>query len=216
MKLNNTKKAIISAIAGAALLAGTAGTFALWQDTEAIGNQTIVTGNLELSLSGDSWNYINRLGYGTSGYGSTQAITPATIWTTADRLVPGTQIQQTLSADVTLVGTDLVAELRINGQPITINGDGYLINGSTPTQLRADINVEGATLVDGVHRLTPADVEAPDNTITITLTVTFVPHQDARTPYDTEFTAYVWNALTNVTSTNPVPPATLSLTQVVG
>lgn len=38
--MNNRKKAIVSAVAGAALLAGTATTFALWQDTAALGAES--------------------------------------------------------------------------------------------------------------------------------------------------------------------------------
>jgi len=106
--MNTRKKAIVSAVAGAALLAGTGATFALWQDSSDLDGGfdaiTIHVGELNLANIASETNQVTL---GTADDG-----------TVAFRWVPGDWLTSTITIDlpaqadlVTYAGDNMVWEL---------------------------------------------------------------------------------------------------------
>jgi len=111
-------KGLVALGASAALLAGTAGTFALWYDTQAIGiaNNDIATGDLRLAGDGDgTWHWRNVSNETHVGKVGT-AIAAST------KLVPGDAVKFVWDEDaitLTRTGDTLVANLYLEGHKVT-------------------------------------------------------------------------------------------------
>jgi alternate signal-mediated exported protein len=127
------KKAIIGLVASAALLGGTAGTFALWFDSAALAADVnaISTGNLAVAGSDDgSWVWTNTSTPVTGLIGTAVG--------SNDLLVPGDAVTWNFDLsgiDPTLKGSTIVANLYLDGL-------GY-ITGADITPLVVQVNGQG-------------------------------------------------------------------------
>lgn len=101
--MNRKAKGAVAVGAGAILLLGGLGSYALWSDTAAGGAGTIETGDLALSCPVGSWTDIS---YATGDL----TVTPA-----SDSMVPGDVWKYSGNCTVTLVGKNLTAELSVSG-----------------------------------------------------------------------------------------------------
>ena len=106
--MNNKKKSLVSAIAGAALLAGTAGTFALWQDSAAFGADVIQSGvlSVEAELTWDDPEI--------------------------EFFVPTDIRRGQAEVTIDLRGDNLTAHLSIAGFEVTLEEDGSDLVASAP------------------------------------------------------------------------------------
>jgi len=156
-KMKKTTKSILGVAAIATLFAGTAGTFALWYDTAALGAETdaVSTGDLRLtdeSLGEWVWSHVSH-----ETDGITVDVTP--LDSENDLLVPGDAVKFLWSedaADITLAGTTLVAELYLDGvdgedglqqrltEPLIVMVDGEQVDATTSFLI---------TVADGVATL---------------------------------------------------------------
>src|SRR4051812_43560391 len=101
--MNKLMKAAIAGAAGIALLAGGAGTFAVWNSTASIGsNSTISSGNLAITANNN----------GTWKAGTT-TLTSAQL--AAYRLVPGKTLTYTQTLNIVATGDGLTATLTNDG-----------------------------------------------------------------------------------------------------
>jgi alternate signal-mediated exported protein len=102
--MRNKTKGWIAGGLGATLLLGTAGTFALWSDTETIGGADVTGGTFELTADDISWELRPLAGEGTASVPD-EGVT----------LVPGVQLHGEVSdgIQVDLEGDLLVADLQI-------------------------------------------------------------------------------------------------------
>ncbi|MFB2555346.1 alternate-type signal peptide domain-containing protein [Herbiconiux liangxiaofengii] len=96
--MNRVAKGAVAAGAAAVLLAGGAGTFALWSDQATVAGGTITAGHLSLDITGGQWSDIS------SG-------TPTTFDPEFDEIVPGDVVQYTATAVVEGDGKNLQAQL---------------------------------------------------------------------------------------------------------
>jgi alternate signal-mediated exported protein len=112
--MRNKKKAIIAAVAGAAIMAGTGGTFALWFDQAALGSNvdSIATGNLDLTVG----NVEGRWVWTEVSNSASSALVDNAV-TFDGNLVPGDQIKWEWTAsdiDLFLTGDTIVANLYLD------------------------------------------------------------------------------------------------------
>ena len=158
-------KGLVALGATAAILTGTAGTFALWHDTAALGTGTdqIATGNLALTgAPSGSWQWEN-VSHGTL---------PNNLAFTGDssKLVPGDAVKYVWGASqptITLVGDTIVANLYLDGLQITPSDLAPLVvvvNGEKATEA-----VSGGILIPGITATTisSANIQSELPTITI-------------------------------------------------
>lgn len=100
--MNKATKGAIAAGAAGILLLGGAGTFALWEDTDAIDPAVISTGVLTLGVAAGEWKDV------------TAPLTPVSIAEIADfDIVPGDTVTYTAPVTVTTEGDNLDAEFKI-------------------------------------------------------------------------------------------------------
>ncbi|EGD54972.1 alternate-type signal peptide domain-containing protein [Gordonia neofelifaecis] len=100
--MNKVTKGALAAAAGAAILAGGAGTMAAWNSTvNGTGGGTISAGSLNVTQQEGTgvWKWVG-------GSKNNQAVDFAN-----DKIVPGDKIAYTATYDVQLVGTNLKADL---------------------------------------------------------------------------------------------------------
>ena len=121
---------MVSAIAGAALLAGTAGTFALWQTSDALGADFIRTGNMTLSVD---WDVDNDIEF----------------W------VPTDSVEGTVNIDVHLLGDNLKAELTL--AEIT-DEEGDVITPAVALEVSGDDLVASFGFTNGLLDATLEDI----------------------------------------------------------
>jgi len=136
--MNKKTKGLVSLAAGAALMFGGAGTFALWFDTAAFGagDSAIVTGQLDLADAQDGlwrWDQVS--------HPDSIDLIDAAFDPDADTLVPGDALRYAWNDDedaaANLVGTTIVASLYLRGKFIT------------PAELYPLVLLVGATPVIG-------------------------------------------------------------------
>jgi alternate signal-mediated exported protein len=116
--MKNKKKAWIAGAAGAVLLMGAGGTFAVWTDSARIVDG-VVTGHLAVAADSLHWTET------TSEHDIGEALTSFPI-------VPGDVLEGTGTVSTTLVGLNLRGELRVTG------GDAM------PEPLTAQVQLAGA------------------------------------------------------------------------
>ncbi|MBY4570885.1 hypothetical protein ACN95_12760 [Gordonia sihwensis] len=98
--MNKVTKGALAAAAGAAILAGGAGTMAAWNSNVTTDGGTVTAGQLNLtSVDAGSWKWI----------GGSKDGQPFN--TASDRLVPGDTVRYTATYKITAVGTNLTATL---------------------------------------------------------------------------------------------------------
>ncbi|QRY62020.1 alternate-type signal peptide domain-containing protein [Gordonia sp. PDNC005] len=118
--MNKVTKGALAAAAGAAILAGGAGTMAAWNSNVGTNGGTVTAGQLNLtSVDAGSWKWVG-------GAKDGQAFVPAT-----DRLVPGDTVRYTATYKITAVGTNLTATLTPSLGGVTGDLSSYLT--ATPT-----------------------------------------------------------------------------------
>jgi len=180
MKLNKRTKALVTLAAGAALLTGTAGTFALWYDVAPLTGAVdeIHTGDLHLTgAPTGAWYWANQ------SYGTDKVGTPFT--GTASRLVPGDGVKYvwgTNQPTIHLQGDTIVANLYLDGFQVTpadlaplvvlVGGlpadttvtGGLMLSGITATNI-SNQNIQAAlpqvTIGFPLHRATPGAAVTP-------------------------------------------------------
>lgn len=109
--MNKAAKAGIAAAIAGILLLGSAGTYALWQDTQTVNAGTVSTGTLKLELGtpAGSWQDVSA-----DVAGAPVPFNPAT-----DKLVPGDTLKFTQPVKVTATGKNLAAQLTIDKTSLT-------------------------------------------------------------------------------------------------
>ena len=129
--MKNINKAIAAGALGVALLAGTAGTFATWSDSENLNVGNIVTGNLGVTLGwANGWQVRTANGQ-VAVTGALQNHT----------FVPGQSAWRNLRITPELVGLT-INDVTITTDKGTMNLDenGYVLNSEgQPTALRFEI-----------------------------------------------------------------------------
>ena len=102
--MNRKSKGAIAVGAGAILLLGGMGSYALWSDEEEVAGGNITAGDFGLACPAGTWTDISgNMNGGTS-------IDPAT-----DLMVPGDTWRYNASCTVTATGKNLTAELSVTG-----------------------------------------------------------------------------------------------------
>jgi len=168
-------KGLISALAGAALLAGTAGTFALWYDTAAMDTATdqIQTGDLRIKGEGEgSWKWVN-VSQGT--------VPTAAFVGSASELVPGDGVQYVWgSDDIELIkdGDTLLANLYLDGVQVAWEALAPLV---VVVGTGDEAVVVDAQLADSVGGLVISGVETTDDVAAALpiITIGFPLHYDS-------------------------------------
>lgn len=140
----NTKGAI-AAGAAALLLAGGAGTYAAWSDSESLAGGTVTSGHLR----------ITETGAGTWTWADDSAFNPAT-----DRIVPGDVVEYTASYKLEVSGKNLVASLT------------PALGGVGVTGLGEYLTVASASDTTGID-LSNITVANNNATVAVTTTITF-------------------------------------------
>lgn len=100
--MNRKTKGALAAGAGAVLLLGGVGSYALWNDTENLGGSSIDTGNLALTCTAGGWT-----DQSSDGVGGT-TVHPAT-----DLMVPGDTWQYKGTCTPTATGKNMNAWLKV-------------------------------------------------------------------------------------------------------
>lgn len=157
-------KGLVAAAAGAALLAGSASTFALWFDTAALGaaGDTVATGRLALGDDvGGAWTWLRRSDNGLENLGNSIAANT--------EIVPGDAVQYVWDAEdiaIILSGDTLIANLYLDGVgyinpaniaplTLTISGDDWEIG--PVSQIGNYGGVGGFLLIPGLRAATAPD-----------------------------------------------------------
>lgn len=146
-------RAAVAGAAGVLLLTGGGGTFAVWSDTAALGNDTTITsGTLALEPSGQAaWTDARGTVIDPAGY----------------VVVPGDTLTYTEDLTIRATGDHLAATLTTNLAAPTVTGDA---------ELAAALRRSAVFTVDGVpyERLEVPITSADDGaTLTVELSVTF-------------------------------------------
>ena len=185
--LNKKTKGLISAVAGASLLFGTAGTFALWYDQALFGAtaDAIQTGDLELrTVAGSRWEWsqVSNLVEGGPTVGSPYRgeatmiqVEGVDVTLPAQQIVPADELtyEIVLAADdaIHLVGDTLLANLILED-----NRTGATL--TLPDYLTATFTHNGAPVAENV----PLEVEDGDSfAVTIAFTSDIVDNDTRAT-----------------------------------
>jgi alternate signal-mediated exported protein len=106
--MNKLVKGSIAGAAGIALLLGGAGTFALWNDSAAVTNATVSTGELSITAAAaQTWADISTKGSPATA----STLNGGTFDPAAHKLVPGDTITATQSVTINASGKNLLAKL---------------------------------------------------------------------------------------------------------
>jgi len=149
--VNKKTKGIVAAAAGAALLAGSGATFALWYDTVALGTSgdSIQTGTLALSggdLEGQwIWNAVS--------HENSNALIETETPLGNSELVPGDAVKWAWGADdiaLTLIGKTLEAELILDGTFTATRDD------ISPLTVQVGTNHPTSSLQDALDQINDA------------------------------------------------------------
>lgn len=150
--MNKKTKGAIAAGAAALLLAGGAGSFALWSDTENVVGGTVTSGHLQF-VEGST------TGAWYKGIDTTEANKITDI--AAYRIVPGETLTYKATAGVQAEGTNLSATLELTG--------GNVADGSGFTWAATAVTVDGNALTG--NTITPND--GTTQNVVVTKSVTF-------------------------------------------
>lgn len=116
-KPNRALKAAAAGALGVALLAGLGTTFAKWYEEMPIGDSSMQSGHLDMTVENARWIDVNH---------GNQPIDESTF-----RMVPGDKLQYTADVTPDLVGDNLVATLKVNTDE-TVSGDlAQIVNVTT-------------------------------------------------------------------------------------
>lgn len=138
--MNKKTKGIVAGAAGAAILLGTAGTFALWTDTTTAPGAVVTGGQLEISAGATTWTWSDISG--AQGAVSNQPATETI------RLVPGVELKGTTVITPEIVGDHLIADLSATTGTAAV-----------PAWLEVTWTLDGVALTSGTTAvLTPANV----------------------------------------------------------
>lgn len=158
--MNKATKGAIAAGAAGILLAGGAGTFALWTDSDTVNAGTVSTGALSMTVGDGMW---------------TETATPAVeiIDIANFEIVPGDSLTYTTAITVVAEGENLQAELTVPTSLVaTITADGGA--PAAEQNLAIDMDID-STQVAGivVDGNTVSFDQAQSYTIPVTVTVDF-------------------------------------------
>lgn len=148
-------KGSIAAAAGITLLAGGAGTFALWNQNAAISAQQLTSGFFTLTPGTD----------GVWKNGSTP------ITASSYKIVPGTTLTYTQTLTVVATGDDLVADLTWSGLTGTNTLSSYVVSTLAATS-------PSATDVSAAHDGSRLRFSPGTSVVTAKVTVNFDDHGD--------------------------------------
>jgi len=127
--MKNLKKTVAAGVIGVTILAGTAGTFATWQHSDAVQAGTINTGDLSVTL--------RTVGTWTSDMNGRRYPSLSDVI-----FVPGEQVRTPLRGQVEATGltlNDVTLTSSTRGD-LAINEAGYLLReDGTPSQLRFEL-----------------------------------------------------------------------------
>jgi alternate signal-mediated exported protein len=189
--MNNLKKTVAAGVVGIALLAGTAGTFATWQNSDSAAVGTLATGDLSISANVGDWFLINANGGNISQATAGTGIVVRSSNLSDLLLVPGR------GARAELFGIVETRGLTINDVVVTSQGiDLDLVDGFLPgTNLRFTIeNEEIPTGISGINGTNGAD----RNGFRTFLRVDFV-RDSAEHMYDNDFSQNLGDLKVTVT-----------------
>jgi len=129
--MRNLNKTVAAGVLGVALLAGTAGTFATWQNDASVPAGTIVTGNMDVALEWANTWYI-RTPNGNIPAGADLSTHP---------LIPGQSAYRNLRIIEDLTGLTINdVTLKTEWGSLNLDKDGYLLRADgTRSQLRFTI-----------------------------------------------------------------------------
>ncbi|MCT1872268.1 alternate-type signal peptide domain-containing protein [Brevibacterium luteolum] len=147
-------KAAAAGALGVALLAGLGTTFAKWYEEASIGESSLQSGHLDMTVDGAQWTDLN----------SGQTIDEAQF-----KMVPGDKLRYTANITPDLVGDNLVATLKVNTDE-TVSGDLDGIVKVTTTVGEGN---------DTKRTVTPAD---NGKTIRVTVELEFPLTKDGQDP----------------------------------
>jgi len=111
--MNKLVKGSIAGAAGIALLLGGAGTFALWNDSVTLANQSVSTGELDIELgaAAATWTDISTKTSGTPAVTTSSVIGTTTFNPTNHKLVPGDTVTYSKSVTIKASGKNIAAKL---------------------------------------------------------------------------------------------------------
>lgn len=149
-RLNARTKAILAIVAGSALLLGGGGTYAYWSTQVNLGAGTVQSGDLNLSLGSGSWSLKGVLDAAANPVSAIGNV----------RIVPGDVLTLTQPLTVTLVGTTIAADLKVD------------TTTAIPAELAPYVTVSftssAGTATGNTWRITPATAGALSTELKIT------------------------------------------------
>lgn len=145
--MNKNTKGTIAVGAAVLLLLGGGGTFALWNETETLGNQTVQSGELSLSDVTGAW------------YEDAAGTTPVDVDDYA--FVPESKLYYIVDADVNVKGNDL-AFVITNTSPST-GGNGFTVTDTDVTITGLTTGASGDQYSDGTTDYDGGGVFVYDN-----------------------------------------------------
>jgi alternate signal-mediated exported protein len=168
--MNKLVKGSIAAAVGVAVLMGGAGTFAYWNSSVGLTNQTVSAGNLAVSdaTPADGVWTVQKNGTGT-------ATTVASI--TAFRASPGDKLTYTKSVQITASGDTLSANLALGAGSITPATSTNAADTALSTYLQKTATIAaagtGITTANGVTTVTPGTAGIAARTVVVTVVLDF-------------------------------------------
>lgn len=174
--MNKRTKGLVAGGAGAVILLGTAGTFALWSDSDTAPGAVVTGGQLELTAGDTTWTATDISGQ-----------TPAPLPDTGNdvQLVAGVELTGTTTITPELTGEYLVAEL-------TTPTPGTEV----PDWLEVTWTLDGQVVGDGDAsiKLTPASIGNSSGNLAVSIRLA----DDLQTDTDgidlTDPAAYTWDS----------------------
>jgi alternate signal-mediated exported protein len=148
--MNKMIKGSVAGAAGVALLMGSFGTYALWNDAATMPGNTITSGVMDIEAGAVSWDDA-----------APGAWNPAT-----DLVVPGDEIVRTQTFTVTGTGKNLKGTIKLTGGDVTQGGFNNLLD------VTVKVTSDNATVVqdNGTNDFT---FNAPFDAATLTAVVTY-------------------------------------------
>ncbi|MCC2333733.1 alternate-type signal peptide domain-containing protein [Cellulomonas wangsupingiae] len=189
--MNKRTKGLVAGGAGAVILLGTAGTFALWSDSDTAPGAVVTGGQLELTAGDTTWTATDISGQ-----------TPVPLPGTGNdvQLVAGVELTGTTTITPELAGEYLVAEL---ATPAPEN--------AVPEWLTVTWTLGGEVVGDGDAsiKLTPADFS--NSSAALDLAVSIRLADDLQTDADgidlTDPAAYTWDSGDFTVTLTQLPPS---------
>jgi len=189
--MNKRTKGLVAGGAGAVILLGTAGTFALWSDSDTAPGAVVTGGRLELTAGDTTWTATDITGQ-----------TPAPLPDTGSdiQLVAGVELTGTTTITPELAGEYLVAEL---ATPAPEN--------AVPAWLKVTWTLGGEVVGDGDAsiKLTPDDFSNSSGDLDLAVSIRLA--DDLQTDTDgidlTDPAAYTWDSGDFTVTLTQLPPS---------